>query len=179
MTPDPIGYLGGVNLYVYASNNAVNFVDFHGLVHWPAVARGTAKVVFGVAAVAGGAVAASTPTGIGQVVGVAGALAGSSSIGFGVSQIITGFADNEITFMGVKEAVIQGTTSGLTQKNLLAANELLDMIPGIVSGTLRVDPTKLEEILSLIEYSLSIGKSVNQIQQELVEAGVVIPDDCE
>ncbi|MBW2440700.1 MAG: RHS repeat protein [Deltaproteobacteria bacterium] len=179
LTPDPIGYLGGVNLYVYASNNAVNFIDFHGLVHWPAVAKGTAKVVFGFAAVAGGAVAASTPTGIGQVVGVAGALAGSSSIGFGVSQIITGFADNEISFMGVKEAVIQGTTSGLTQKNLLAANELLDMIPGIVSGTLRVDPTKLEEILSLIEYSLSIGKSVNQIQQELVEAGVVIPDDCE
>jgi RHS repeat-associated protein len=179
LKPDPIGILGGINLYVYASSNSVNFFDSHGLVKWRAVGTGTVKIIFGAVGVVGGAFAASTPTGIGQIVGVAGVLAGSSSIGFGVSQVITGFTNNEIVFMGLKEAVIKGTTSGLTQKNLLAANELLDMIPGIVSGKLNVDPTKLEEVLNFIEYGLSIGKSVDQIQKELEEAGVLKSNDCE
>jgi len=179
LTPDPIGLVGGINLWIYVNGNPVNFIDSYGLINWSTLGKGTLKVVFGAAGVLGGSFAASTPTGIGQVIGVAGVLAGSSSIGFGVSQIITGFTDNEIAFMGVKEAVIQGTTSGSTQKNLLAANELLDMIPSIVSGRLKVDPSKLEKVLNLIEYGLSIGKSVEKIQKELEEAGVLKSDDCE
>ena len=98
--------------------------------------------------------------------------------GFGVSQIIVGFTDNEIPFMGVKEAVIQGTTSGLKQKNLLAANEILDMIPGIVTGRIQVDPSKLDQVLGLIDYGLSIGKSIDQIKQELEDAGLLNPGSC-
>ena len=162
------------NIYGYVLNDTINFIDPYGLIRWGTVGKGTAKVVFGAVGVAGGAVAASTPTGIGQVVGAVGILAGSSAIGFGVSQIIAGFTDNEIPFMGVKEAVIYGTTSGLKQKNLLAANEILDMIPSIVSG----DPSKMEKVLNLIEYGLSIGKSIEQIQKELEEAGLLKPDGC-
>jgi len=178
LTPDPIGLFGGINLYSYVQNNPINFIDPYGLIRWGTVGKGTAKVVFGAVGVVGGAVAASTPTGIGQVVGVAGVLAGSSGIGFGVSQIIAGFMDNEIPFMGVKEAVIHGTTSGLTQKNLLSANEILDMIPGIVSGKIQVDPSKLDEVLNFIYYGLSTGKSIDQIQQELEEAGMLKPNGC-
>lgn len=31
---DPIGYIGGMNLYVYCSNNPVNFIDVFGLFHF-------------------------------------------------------------------------------------------------------------------------------------------------
>jgi len=76
--------------------------------------------------------------------------------------------DNEIVFMGLKEAIIQGTTSGQKQKNLLAGNEILDMIPGIASGRVRVDPSKLEGVLNLIEYGLSIGKSVDNFRDTIL-----------
>ena len=66
----------------------------------------------------------------------------------------------------------------MKKKGFLAANELLDMIPGIVNGGLRVDPSSLEEALSLIEYGISIGKSVDQIQRELEEAGFLRQNNC-
>lgn len=178
LTPDPIRSKKFLNLYIYVQNNPVLYIDPFGLIRWRAVGKGSAKVLFGIVGVVGGSVAASTPSGIGQVIGVAGVLAGSSSVSFGVSQIITGFANNEIPFGGVKEAVIRGSTSGLKKKGFLAANELLDMIPGIVNGGLRVDPSSLEEALSLIEYGISIGKSVDQIQRELEEAGFLRQNNC-
>lgn len=179
LTPDPIGLEGGINLYSYVSNNTICFVDPYGLIHWRTVGKGSASVVFGIATVVGGAFAASTPTGVGQVLGVAGVLAGSSSIGFGTSQIIAGFIDNELPFMGIKEAVIQQTTSGFTQKSLLAANELFDMIPDIASGRMNIKPSKFGEAIRLIQYGLSIGKSGKQIQKELEDAGFLESIDCE
>jgi hypothetical protein len=70
-------------------------------------------------------------------------------------------------------------TSGLKQKNLLAANEILDMIPVIVTGRLQVDPSNLEQVLEFIEYGISIGKNIDQIQKELEEAGLLKSDNCQ
>ena len=34
ITADPIGLTGGVNLFLYTSNDPVNFVDPEGLISW-------------------------------------------------------------------------------------------------------------------------------------------------
>jgi len=102
----------------------------------------------------------------------------SSAISFGVSQIIAGFVDEEIPYMGVKEALIRNTTRGLKKKTLLGANQLLDMLPDIASGRLRVNPSELSQVIDAIQYGLSIGKSGVEIQKELKEAGLLEPDEC-
>ena len=75
-------------------------------------------------------------------------------------------------------ALIKGTTSGTTQKNLLATNELLDMLPGIASGRLNVHASKLGDALDILQYGLSVGKSIDQIQQELEEARLLESKTC-
>jgi phosphate/sulfate permease len=159
-------------------NDPVNLVDPEGLVTWGTVGQGALAVLGGASAVAAGAAVSSTPTIVGQVAGVALALGGSASVSYGVSQIITGITNNEIPFMGTKEAIIRNTTCGLTRKNLLAANDLLDMIPGIAAGRLDVSNSKLSQVISFVQHGLSIGKSVEQIQSELEEAGWFAPNPC-
>ena len=92
---DPI-LLGGGNtdLYGYCLNDPINLTDPTGLVNWSAVGKGAVAVVAGGLSVYGGALLSIT--GVGAVVGVPAVVGGSVSIGWGVSQIIIGFTDNEL-----------------------------------------------------------------------------------
>ncbi|MFV9691496.1 MAG: RHS repeat-associated core domain-containing protein, partial [Desulfobacteria bacterium] len=107
---DPIGFAGGdTDLYGYCLNDPVNWVDPIGLINWKAVGKGGFAVVGGAVSAGFGALASSS--GIGAVGGIPAILVGSAAFGWGVSQMITGFLDNEIPFMGIKEAVIKNTTA--------------------------------------------------------------------
>ena len=176
---DPIFFSGGAtDLYGYCMNDPVNFFDPSGLILWNVVGRGAIKVVGGVSAIATGAAAASTPTVVGQIAGVALAIGGSTSVSYGVSQVIAGLSDNEIPFMGTKEAIIRNTTSGLTQKNLLAADDLINMVPGIASGRLNISKSDIGQAIGFVQHGLSIGKSAEQIKRELEETGLFVSKPC-
>ena len=90
-------------------------------------------------------------------------IGGSAAFGWGVSQMITGFLDNEIPFMGVKEAVIKNTTDPvLLQDELLGINALGDML---LTG--RTAPTDIGKINSVIQSGQSIYNSGSTIMDAI------------
>jgi len=169
---DPIGFGGGVNLYGYVLNDPINNIDPLGLINWGAVGKGTIATFGGAVGVVTGA-AAST-TGVGAIGGVPAVLGGSAAFGWGVSQIIAGFMDNEIPFMGVKEAVIKNTTDpGLLQDELLGVNTLNDML---LTG--RTKPTDIGKINSAIQGGQSIYNSGSTIIDSIYKNDTAPSSPC-
>jgi RHS repeat-associated protein len=92
---DPILFgSGNLDLYGYCLNDPINLIDPWGLVKWGTVFKGSVAAVAGGLSVYGGALLSMT--GAGAVVGVPAVVGGAVSIGWGVSQIIIGFTDNEL-----------------------------------------------------------------------------------
>ena len=144
-------------LHGYCLNDPINLIDPLGLINWGAVAKGGLAVVGSGVTVAGGALFSTT--GIGAVGGVPAVLGGTASFSWGVSQIIAGFMDNEIPFMGTNEAIIKGTTKeGLLQDELLGLNTLTDIL-----STGRLQPSKIGNINSIIQNTDSIISSGGKI----------------
>ena len=85
---------GNIDLYGYCLNDPINMIDPSGLVKWGTVFKGSLAAVAGGLSVYGGALLSLT--GIGSVMGVPAVVGGAVSIGWGVSQIIIGFSDNEL-----------------------------------------------------------------------------------
>jgi hypothetical protein len=132
-----------------------------GLTNWSAVGKGAIAIFGGGVTVVGGALASIT--GFGAVGGVPAVIGGSAAFGWGVSQMITGFLDNDIPFMGVKEAVIKNTTDhALLQDELLGINALGDML---LTG--RTAPTDIGKINSIIQSSQSIYNSGSTIMDAI------------
>jgi len=159
---DPIGFAGGdTDLYGYCLNDPVNMVDPLGLINWRAVGKGALATFGGGVSVVTGALASTT--GAGAVGGVPAVIVGSAAVGWGVSQMITGSLDNEIPFMGTKEAVIKGTTEpGLLQDGLLGINSLGDML---LTG--RTAPTDIGKINNVMQNGYSIYNSGSKIDGSL------------
>ncbi len=155
---DPILFAGGdADLYGYVQSDPINFSDPSGLIKWSAVGNGAIALFGGGVAVIGGTLASTT--GVGAIGGVPAVLGGTAAAGWGVSQMIVGFLDNEIPFMGVTEAVIKGTTKpGLLQDELLGFNSLSGML---LTG--RTTPTNAGKINSVIQSGNSIYKSGSTI----------------
>ena len=85
--------------------------------------------------------------------------------------MITGFMDNEIPFMGIKEAVIKNTTAcDSTQKELLGINTLGDMLL-----TERTVPSNIGNINIVIQSSRSIYNSGSTIVVDIIDGSKIIP----
>ncbi|PQP34949.1 hypothetical protein C6A37_05095 [Desulfobacteraceae bacterium SEEP-SAG9] len=136
-------------------------IDPLGLINWWAVGKVGFAVVGGAVTVGLGALASSS--GIGAVGGVPAVIGGTAAFSWGVAQIITGFTDNEIPFMGTGEAIIKGSTEeGLLQDELLGVNTLGGML-----FTGRVQPSNIGKINTVIQNGYSIFKSGNQIKESM------------
>ncbi len=155
---DPILFNGGdTDLYGYCLNDPVNGFDPEGLRNWDAIGKGAIAIFGGaVSAVSG---AAFSATGAGAIGGVPAVLIGSAAFGWGVAQVIAGFTGNEIPFMGMKEAIVKGTTEpGLLQDELLGINTLGDMLL-----TSRTAPSDIGKFNSLLQSGQSIYNSGSTI----------------
>ena len=161
---DPIFFAGGdTDLYGYVLNDPVNLYDSYGLIKWGVVGKGALAAFGGGVAIVGGALASST--GLGAIGGVPAVLIGSAGIGWGISQMIVGFVDNEIPFMGTKEAIIKSTTEpGLLQDELLGINALGDMLM-----TKRTAPTDIGKINDALQSGYSIYESSYKIVKSMSE----------
>jgi RHS repeat-associated protein len=155
---DPIFFAGGdTDLYGYVLNDPINLIDPLGLIRWGTVGKGALATFGGSVAVVTGALVSTT--GAGAIGGVPAVLVGSAGVGWGVSQMVAGFLDNEIPFMGTKEAIIKGTTEpGLLQDELLGANALGDML---LTG--RTAPTDIGKINDVMQSGYSIYESGSKI----------------
>jgi hypothetical protein len=131
---DPILFAGGsIDLYGYCLNDPVSLIDPSGLIKWGTVFKGTVATVAGGLSVYGGALLSMT--GGGAVVGVPAVLGGAVSIGWGVSQIIIGFTDNELNLP--KPSAASLTTLVATGGDVNRACEV-DLIVDTVSLGVRV-----------------------------------------
>ncbi|GEP88940.1 RHS repeat-associated core domain-containing protein [Chitinophaga terrae (ex Kim and Jung 2007)] len=81
--------------YVYVLNNPIRKYDVKGLYYWDAVLRGTYMILGGGLGIAGGAAAAATPTGVGQVFGAVAIPTGATSVGLGFAKIMVGLQPND------------------------------------------------------------------------------------
>ena len=136
-------------------------VDPSGLINWGAVGTGALATFGGGVTVAGGALASTT--GVGAIGGVPAVLGGSAAFGWGVAQMTTGFLDNEIPFMGAKEAIIKGSTNpGLLQNEMLGINTLSDML---LTG--RTAPSTIGKIDSVMQSANSIYNSGHTIYNSI------------
>lgn len=148
-------------LHEYCLYDPINLIDPLGLINWGAIAKGGFAVVGGGVTVGLGALASYS--GIGAVGGVPAVLGGTATFSWGVSQIIAGFIDNEIPFMGTGEAVIKGSIEeGLLQDELLGLNTLGGML-----STGRVQTSAIGNIDTVIQSGYSIYNSGSQIKESI------------
>lgn len=156
ISADPIGLMGGVNLFAYAANNPLVKIDPHGL-DWRVRTWGGAKVVIGIVSDIGGAVliggggvtevfsaGSSSPVSIPAIFG------GAFLIGFGNDQIITGWYE-----------LLNGQSRlSLTEQTIIALDELdreYDITGHMINAEMTLGPGYGSVLAS---GTLSIGRLV-------------------
>jgi RHS repeat-associated protein len=94
ISEDPIGLAGGINVFIYASNNPILFIDPSGLINWERMGWGALKVGGGALGLYGASVATAATGGIGAIPAIGLALGSGAAIGTGFSEIILGAIEN-------------------------------------------------------------------------------------
>jgi hypothetical protein len=125
INPDPIGFSGGLNWYVYADGNPVNYLDPYGLWSWTQT-FGVLRAVGGVfeAAAGIGLGAATSWTGVGAVAGGVVAAHGLDQIQAGLRQAWTGEQTDSLTSSGLQAVGMSRTAANLTDAGISVVGSL-------------------------------------------------------
>jgi len=125
INPDPIGFSGGLNWYMFADGNPVNYLDPYGLWSWTQT-FGVLRVVGGVfeAAAGIGLGAATSWTGVGAVAGGVVAAHGLDQIQAGLRQAWTGEQPESLTSSGLEAAGMSRTAANLTDAGISVVGSL-------------------------------------------------------
>ena len=147
--PDPIGYLGGMNLYAYVGNSPVNWVDPWGLIKWKAVGQGFFATLGGRLMISYGA--SLSTTGEGAVIGVPTVIGGVVLSSWGFSQMITGFLDADIGIPKPSVAALGAlVTTGDVEiaKAADTVEDIIFLVPGV--GKIATNPTASLEAIGTL-----------------------------
>jgi len=142
INPDPIGFAGGLNWYVYADGNPVNYLDPYGLWSWTQT-FGVLRAVGGVfeAAAGIGLGAATSWTGVGAVAGGVVAAHGLDQIQAGLRQAWTGEQTDSLTSSGLQAVGISRTGANLADTGISFVGSLG---AGMATATIRASQIAAE-----------------------------------
>jgi hypothetical protein len=156
------------NLYAYVSNNPIILYDPKGLIIWRAVVKGGLAVIGGAISAAVGS-AAST-TGVGAIVGVPMVIGGSVSIGWGVSELITGFLDVDLILPKPSAAslttlLVTGDVDQACKADLAEDIILLGTNVGKMAGTMPSNLDILGNSLDFVDLSIQAKSIEDQFKK--------------
>jgi hypothetical protein len=119
LNPDPSGFGGGLNFYLFADGNPISETDPFGLNGWTSFFGGLRVVGGTLEAVAGITLGAATSwTGIGAVGGGLVALHGADQIQAGLQQLFSGNQVSSLTSQGLQAAGMSPTAANLTDAGI-------------------------------------------------------------
>jgi RHS repeat-associated protein len=133
---DPTGISGGINLYSYAGNSPVIYIDPTGLVIAGQVASGALNVAVGTVAVVGiaGAMATVSAPAL-AILGTVAVISATYKASVGVVQVVGGLADAQIPIEGNMFGDMAGLTGNQTAKSVGKVVDLtLDLSTGRALG---------------------------------------------
>ena len=140
MTRDPLKEIGGKNLYAFAKNNPVKYIDPVGLVNWEQAGRSFSGLVGNVFAVVGGfSIATGTaPTGVGIAVGGAIILTGSYGVSVNAANLWSALFEEAPPSKGsfLNDMTDLAFPNSYTAQNLATA---ADLSLGLLGGRLSPD----------------------------------------
>ena len=144
---DPIGELGGLNLYVYVANDPINYYDLYGLIKWKALGEATVGFAVGLTGMVVGA--AGAETGIGVAVAISSAYYTGASWG----NMYNALRDSDAGPTGPMQAGYD-TTAYILQNNVDQSDQMdkIGQIGDLLTGLTLADsdPSKLDKLDSML-----------------------------
>jgi len=143
LTPDPLGFINGSNMYLYCGNNPINLVDPLGLFDGYLFTKSLAGLAG--SALQAGVGAAIAGTGAGAVPGSILAVYGAYGIGANVGNIVNSFTNTPAGPTGPVQAVSESLGASTTVQTAATAVDL--GVPLLAGGP---NPNEVSEIGSLL-----------------------------
>jgi RHS repeat-associated protein len=169
---DPIGFKGRQsNIYIYAKNNPVNYIDRTGLgPNWLLVAKGTGLIIGGIALDAAGIGLTAGSGGIAGAIGATLVVAGSASIGGGSALFVQGWkGDKHSVFEnGLVASILRG--SRVSEQTINNVNLMLSG-SAVISDILTAGggPELIEALGLLIDSEELTEDSIKKIKDTMNE----------